>query len=280
MMKKMGIILIVLVLLLSGCNSKTEEPEIVLIVDGEEITAEDLLDSIDKELENTGMFGLEELTATKEPVEIETSGLSEDEYRIRSVFEGAMFTIEDPNNGEKIFSDDAIFCSIYDSLILVGDYNKPIKDFNSSLLAEEIREKSDLKLDYCYVPKHKHTVKMMLYGAIENSKYLMFAGDIEISQNINIEWSAVEANNGTNAKEVATLYTEMDNMKLESHISDEKAIYYYSDEEGWFLTRYFGIEDFSTVYLWDYKGSICAVIVPGEHCEENFEYCSFVKKDI
>lgn len=276
-MKRLGIILAVLVLLLSGCNAKKEEPEIVLIVDGEEIKADDLLDSI--ELDN-GMFGLEELTATKEPIEIDTSGFSEDEYRIRSVFEGAMFTIEDPNNGERIFSEDSIFCNIYDSLILIGDYNKQIEDFNSSLLSDKISEISDIKLNYCYVPKYKHTVNMMLYGEIENSKYSMFAGDINVTQDSEIEWKAIEANNGTSAKEVAALYSGMDKIQLESYNLDDKAIYYFSGQEGYFLSKIICVKEYSTVYLWDYEGAICAVIIPGEHDDNNFKYCDFIRKDI
>ena len=192
-----------------------------------------------------------------------------------------MFTIEDPNNGEKIFSEDAFICNIYEgSLVHIAGYNKQIGDFNGSLLAEEINEISNIEFDYCYIPKQDSSVRLIMYGEINNTKYIMLGGDIGSNQNRDIEWRAVEANNGTCSKEVAAIYTEMDNIKLESYNMDEKTIHYFSDEEGWFLSEYIGVEEFCTAYLWDFQDAICAVIVPGEHDDKNFEYCNFIKLDI
>jgi len=276
--KKIVIILIVLVLLLPGCNSKEEEKEIKIVVDGEEIPIDDFLDSAEKAIEDSA-FGEILATDNDKPIYVDTNELNDDEYRIRSVFEAIYYIWQDPYESDLILTDEATVCDLYNDLIFISGYKGSIETFNKSLLANEIIEQYSLKIDHFLLPKSDHAVNTIIYGMYDTFKYKMFAGEINENQN-SIMWLAVEASNGTNAKEVAILYTEMNGLQLESYILDEKIIYYFSGQEGWFLSTVIGVKEFSTVYLWDYEDAICAVIVPGEHEEENFGYCDFMKLEI
>lgn len=148
---------------------------------------------------------------------------------------------------------------------------------SNSKFADDLFEKYGVTVEQYYSPEEEHISYFILVGEFDGEPYLFSLG--YLMGNKKITWSAVDSNQKSNAMEVANLYAQMDGLNLQIKELGDMKIYYYTGNGDTFLINLIGNQELSTVYFWDKENTLCIIIIPGEHYEENFNYCIFEKHE-
>lgn len=244
----------------------------------------------EKDLEDMDIFEIVHEMAKDqyEWTETDYDLLPEDEYRIRAVVEAT-----------DIFWDNKDGYQEQDEGAKYGILNYWRGDnyigFDSLEDMETVISNQDFRNDFqiLFGIKFEPDAYYLLEDFLESGHINLYVIDNNYYLNINnmihgetfqdfVSWGVFDTMQDIDPKETAQLYADLCGAELHTEtLPDGNTVYYYSGKRSKLVEAMgIGTNDTTTAYIWGQDGVLGVVVMPGEHKDENFEWCKLEKHEL
>ena len=282
MIKKVVLIVLILILVLTGCTAKQEnESQNVTWVDvpldaAEKDAVFEALDEISTIPDN------DDSTSTKEPFSYDS--LTEDELRIRFVIEALNISQEDGRvyKNEELLKKFGVSDRRYLNELLELRYLEEfITLFSNSDFAEIFYEQSGYRIEEYYLPLYADGDDGFSFSGTVKGDYYFLIGGEQKTGDARYLWYVIDVKEKASAKEVAELNSGKIKAELTTEMRDGNEIYYFYGNVvsySLLIPSHYPIK--FMIYTWGQDGVIGTIIVDGEHKDEYLDLCVLEKHEL
>lgn len=220
---------------------------------------------------------------------VDYSGVSGEEYRIRSVIEAP--GIYDYNKNDRFNEQE-----FHENKYGINDFVR-LDDwfiFNNFKSMDTVLHNKDFQTDfnkkYGIGPPESYSmpsyiiwdsfISDLLYM---HQKYYFSIQGTELDKLIRAGWGVYYCSEHIGAEDIANLYARLDGLELKSKLSEYgNTVYYFTADNGCTLFKGMAIETHepTTAYIWEQEGFIGVLAVSGEYNEDDLSYCKLGKVEL